>query len=68
MCIYLLIYCVRPLRSVMSVVHWLLQLQLAGFAAARQVGSQFPSQGLSLCPLCWRETPNLWTYQGSPSV
>ena len=52
----------------MSVEPRFLQLQLAGFAAARQVGSQLPVQGLSLRPLCWKAAPNLGAYQGSPSV
>ena len=41
------------LRSMGSRVHGLQELWLVGLVAPWHVGSLFPGQGLSLCPLCW---------------
>ena len=53
------------LRARWLQVVWVRQLGLAGLVAPQHMGSQFPDQGLNLCPLHWKMNSQPLDHQGS---
>ena len=48
---------------ILTVVKWYF---IVLFLPAYHAGSSFPNQGLNLCPLQWKQSPNHWTTRWFP--